>query len=426
VLKLAQQNFPDLELERTRIHSCLFAGQPYREKDFNHLMSKLLKCLERFIILREWESDEHGQLKYALEASRRRQLRKNFAAFSRRVATQTKVGQSADYLRHYQTTKIAQQYLVDQGKRAEDPYLQHTADWLDLFYVCEKLKLSCSMIARQQVTNESFRVGFANENPTTWPGSKQVQQLAHLYLASLHMLQAEGKPEIFTSFMAQIRSLAPQLSLSEVRELYNHAAFYCTQHIRKGHINFAPLLFDLYQEGIQKGYLLERGTLSPWIYKNITKLGLGLKQFDWVQWFIENYSQYLPKDHQEDALNFNRADLHYYRGEHDEAMLLLHEVEFSDTFYKLGSKEMLIKIYFEKQETEALFAILNSFRIMLLREKGINQQVKSAYLNFIRWCRENYQLKLRPDEERRHKLAQKIRATNSLTSRKWLLEQLND
>ena len=68
---------------------------------------------------------------------------------------------------------------------------------------------------------------------------------------------------------------------------------------------------DLYIEGIKNNILLENGQISPWTYKNVVKLGLGLKRFEWVESFVREYSQYLSAREREDAYHFNLADLFF-------------------------------------------------------------------------------------------------------------------
>jgi hypothetical protein len=105
--------------------------------------------------------------------------------------------------------------------------------------------------------------------------------------------------------------------------------------------------------------LLERGQISPWTFKNMVKLGLGLQQYDWVENFVRNYSEKLEANKRTDAYHFNLADLFYHRKNYDEALIHLNQVEFSDIHYQLGAKVMLLKIYFETDATEAFLSLVS-------------------------------------------------------------------
>ena len=82
-------------------------------------------------------------------------------------------------------------------------------------------------------------------------------------------------------------------------------------------------------------------------------------------------------------MNYNLVDLYYYKKELGKALEYLHKVEYSDVFYALNSKEMLLKIYYEMNEEEALHNLLASFRIYLKRNKLISDNIRLPYQNFI-------------------------------------------
>lgn len=81
---------------------------------------------------------------------------------------------------------------------------------------------------------------------------------------------------------------------------------------------------------------------------------------------------------------------------------------------------MLIKIYYETQETEALLALLSSFKIYLQRNKVINQHIREAYHNFLRYTERL--LKATPPST--EKLQHQINQIKILNDRSWLLRQI--
>ncbi|MFT4665437.1 MAG: hypothetical protein ACI8YQ_002556 [Polaribacter sp.] len=68
-------------------------------------------------------------------------------------------------------------------------------------------------------------------------------------------------------------------------------------------------------------------------------------------------------------------------------MQLLTKVEYDDLFLNLGSKLILLKIYFETKEWDALDSLLSSFKIFLYR-KTVMEYHKDNYQNITDLTRE--------------------------------------
>lgn len=150
----------------------------------------------------------------------------------------------------------------------------------------------------------------------------------------------------------------------------------------------------------------------------MVKLGLGLRRFDWVVDLVENYANRLPISDRSDAYHFTMADIYYHQQDYDAALDYLNQTEFSDIYYALGAKVMLIKIYHETDAVDPLLSLLFSFKVYLQRNQKISNATKDAYLNFIRFVD---QLQAGRDTD---KIRSRIQKAKALTDRNWLLKQL--
>ena len=88
----------------------------------------------------------------------------------------------------------------------------------------------------------------------------------------------------------------------------------------------------------------------------------------------------------------------------------------------LHAKTMLVKMYYELDEGNALDSLLGSMRTYLQRKKVLSYH-KTNYKNIISLTKK--MLRVNPFErEQKEKLKTEIEATSPLTERRWLLEQL--
>ena len=237
------------------------------------------------------------------------------------------------------------------------------------------------------------------------------------------VLQTQEKPQETKHFF-ELKQLLKKHSRifpeAELRELYSYAINYCLRRVNVGEQNFLKELFSLYKETLRSGLLLENGQISFWSYKNITGVALRLREFEWVEKFIRNYNSMLAEEFRENALHYNLAELNFYKRDFDKTMTHLNKVEFSDIYYSFDTKKMMMKIYFEKDEIDALLSLMASFRVFIKRNHSVSEANKLAYENFISIINQF----LKHEQQRSApELLEAIQNLKPLADRNWLQEQ---
>lgn len=394
---------------------------PQREIGRHHVNQychQLLRLGVRFLAQRAYETEEKKTEYYHLLGCQRTGLDKIRCGQLRRSRKRTLARPAAcpnDEARQYRLFALEHDRFTAAEQRTADPHLQATTDALDRFYLAEKLKLSCNMLNGKLAIGADYEIRFPRADADLNPELFSPHDPASLYARAYALLRTEDRADLLDDYLQAVQSAAARIAPAEITELLNHAINYCARQIRAGRRPFVARLLKLYQDCLATGLLLTDGQLSPWNYKNMVKLGLGLSHFDWVETVVNDYWHRLPPDQRADAYHFSLADLAYHRKDHDRALAFLNRTEFSDIHYALGSKVMLIKIYYETGAEEALRSLLFSFKIYLRRNRKIGAATRGAYLNFVRFTEAVLR---RGDQE---KLRARIQRAKSLTDRGWLL-----
>lgn len=421
--KISSKGFSPKGLDRYQLYQRLFPKSDYNEKHLNYLSSQLLKLAERYIGISSFEKaavlPEYFQLHYFVDQRLEKHYQYNMSQAQRKLENAR--DDTEQYLyQKYLLADLREKHFSSLKQRRFDENLQQAADSFDQFYLFKKLYLLCAMLDRQNVVTPSYKAQFIPEIQSILqqhkfddPAIKTLEQL-------LLSLTAEDTAHHFGQLRSYLGQYSHLFSPAMLRDLYFSIINFCIRKIRFGEKDYATALMSIYQEGIEKGVLFEDGYLSPWTFKNLVKLGIGLKAYDWTKTFIAEYAPKLPPHMQEDALHFNLADLYYALRDYDQAQIHLRQVEFSDVQYSFGAKLTLTKIYYETGQTEALYSLLSSFKIFLQRKKLITKDVKKPYLNFIQYVHRLE--KAKPDQL--VSLEEKINSTEMLTARSWLLGQL--
>ena len=421
--KLAAKGFPVHSVSREELFAKILPDQRYDEKQLNYMSSQLLKLIERFISISRFEGagilPDYFQLQYCIDHRLEKHYQYAMKAAKKKLEKGEK-GNEQYFYQEYLLADLREKHFSSLKERRYDPALQEAADYLDQYYLFKKLYHLCAMLDRQHVVTPSYDAHFMEDIQLMVQDLPFDSPAIHTLEKLLLSLRAPSEPDHFRQLRDLLRQHGDYFSESMLRYLYFSVINFCIRKVRYGEKSYANELMSIYQEGIQKGVLFEDGYLSPWTFKNLVKLGIGLKEYMWTESFIAEYAQKLPPHMRQDALHFNLADLYYALRDYAKAQLHLRQVEFSDVQYSFGAKLTLIKIYFETDQEEALHSLLSSFKIFLQRKKLITKEVKMPYLNFIRFVNKIY----KAGTSELDSLKLEIQDTEMLTARSWLLQQL--
>ncbi len=423
-LKKIAPQFSPKKLKRETAYKAVFPNKKYDYKHLNYIMSFLLKLAEVYIGLKKYHSKK-TIIKYdILEACIDRKLDKSYLNIYRRATEELESRPYRDtnfYYEKHLLAEVENRYFGQKNVRQFNERLQETTDNFDRYYLAKKLQLTCEMLSRKKFLSGDYQSNMLEELQNYLQKFPYEDvPIIRVYFTILKTLTEEKNIEHFEKLKTHLANYFNLFERDEMKEIYLHTINYCIRKIRQKEEGFVEEALNLYMNGIETKLLFEGDFLSPWTYNNIIKLGLRLGRYDWTESAIKTYHTTLEESFRANALNYTLADLYYHKQNSDKALLYLREVEFSDIFFALDAKVMLLKIYFEKSEKEAFNSLIISFKTYLKRNKLISDTMRDTYLNFIYLITQLDKNQLTPIPN----LRTKIINTEMLTERKWLLEKL--
>ena len=422
-LKKIAPKFSEKKIDRNVVYQSLFPQKKYDDKHFKYLMSFLLKLAEKYVGLKAYQNQKLLPDFHILESFIDRNLEKHFQQNYQKAASQFNTPTKSNtnfYYHQYLLADISNQHFLSQKIRKYDTRLQSASDYLDLFFLAKKLKYSCEILDRHQSISGEYSIGMFDEISDYLESNNfDAHPTINIYYHILKILSSKNTGHFFEKLKELLFDNFDDITKDEMQTMYFLTINFCVRKVRQGEKKYVEELLLLYEKGIETQILFDNEFLSPWTYKNVVKLGLGLNKFDWTENFIHKYNSSLPEPFQKDALQFNLADLYYYKNDLDKALEHLRNVEFSDIYYTLGAKVILLKIYFELNEQEALLSLLASFNIYLKRNKLISNEIIQTYQNFVKIL--NILNRRKPKDF--EKLESLINDTPLLVSKNWLIKQ---
>jgi len=419
-----KNNHSKLALNKKDAFKAAFPSEIYEDNRLGYVMNSLLNLAEQFLSVEHLFKHENQLRRKVLTEYSKRKLEKHFDFLLHKSLKELeKTPLDTEWLLdRFQFSEIKLAHFTDKKVRRFDPSIKEAHEALNDYYYVKLLKSSCSLLNWEVVVSGDFSLSELSK--------KIIHELKNVIQPNSPLLEIYLK--IFQSFseesqdssvhFKELRKLMKNyehiIAKDEMQEIYLYAINFCARKIRKGEHEYTSLMLDIYYKGIKSGVLFENNHLSHWTYTNVVKLGLMQKKFEWTEKFIHQHKTDLAPKFYSDAFYFNLADLYFHKGFFGEVLTELNKLQFSDTYYKLGSRMIQIKTYYETGEMETLLSLLASFTIFLKRDKNISSGHKNTCLNF---CRLLHQI-LKDKQKKRDKLLEDIKTTQPLAERAWLLK----
>lgn len=413
--------------EPEMIWKVLFPDQPYKDLKLRHLRSELLRLVEGFLAIREIRKREQLMQTQLLIALRKKKAGALYEFTWRKVMRrQDDGGRGSDfYLDRYLIQSEHNIYLEHRSQRSGATHLQATVDGLDTFYLFSKLKYSCTILNNRKVVDVDYENLLLEEilSHLRKRNYDHIPGIA-IYFRIYEMLTEPHLDIHFSQLKQLLAAHIDTFTKSEARDMFAFALNHCIGRINKGQSDYLGEILELYQQGLDQEILIENGQISPWDYKNIVVVGLRREEFAWTETFIRTYKEKIPESFRENAYTYNLAKFYFYKHEYSQVLKLLQQVEYEDVFYNLDSKVMLLKVYYEMEEIEALDSLIDSFRTFLGRNKLISAHHRRNYLNLTRFVKKLSRVNQK-DAEKLNLLRKEIEATEQVADIDWLRGKLD-
>jgi hypothetical protein len=246
--------------------------------------------------------------------------------------------------------------------------------------------------------------------------------IATQYYNYLIELEPEEETHYF-AFKDLLFQLSDDTNSINLQHLYQTALNYSSRKINAGDPAYMREYLDVYRHGLAQEAVFENGALPPQHFKNSIATALRLGDFDWAWEYIQNYKDRIPKEYRDNAVNLNLATFYFYQKDYNRAMDYLRDVEYEDVTYNLNAKSMLLAIYYETDEFDALDSLFDAILAYLSRHKEIPANYKKYFRNLVSVTRKMTRI-IPGDKKAVEKLSQEVESTREIASLNWVKEKL--
>lgn len=416
------------DTEKDYIWSRVHPDEPYNDGRMRLLMSDLLKLAEEFLAHLSFSNGPVARRYHLLRELNERQQDKHFSAVMRTVQrdrSRAPIRNAEFYLDEHMLAVEQKNFAFRQkGVRSKPTDFSPAGRSLDHYYLAAKLRYLCESLSTRNVLQVEQELVLLEEviehvRHADYSGVPPIP----VYFNILMLLREEDPGPWYEGLKRNLETYGGHFPKEELWEIVTYAINHCIKRANAGETAYKKELFDWYMKALEQELPYTNEHLMHWDYKNIVTVGLGVGEYEWVRSFIEDYKGRLEAPYRKNAYTYNLARLHFETGDYDKVLRLLSKVEYEDVFYNLGAKSLLMKIYYETEETDALYSLFDSFGIFLRRNKVISDSHRTNYLNMIRFLKKLSGIPA-GESDRLERLRTEVGRSRHVSDIDWLLEQI--
>lgn len=417
-------NHLSTKTDKHEAHKYIYGSSAFNQGRLNYLSTKLYQLLKQFITVERISIADSALDDSVLKMLRKKNQKHLYQLEESIIATKFKKEKklrSIDYQKNY-LFEYERLNFYAEDSRTETKYIENLHFNLDAYYLTEKLKAACASLNQQNLykikTKQSFtellidyieKTKFHEEVP-----------LLRIYFNTFKML-LNNKKEDFVKLKRDL--LQHEFEGEEINDAYLFGLNFCIQQMNAGNPEFNKEVFEMYQTGIQKEFLLKQGKLSSITFSNIVTIGLRLKRFEEVESFIQGHNHLLSGTEKKTYYAFNLAKVYFEKGAYEKVTTLYNEKLIKEILLNIQMRILQMKAFYELKEYDLCESLIFSTD-QLLNRKGVLAYHKNVFKNFIKLFKQLLNLNSF-DKSANKKLKASIQNTEKLVDRNWLLEKVS-
>lgn len=430
-------SFNSTKLKREKLFQKVFPEEKYDYQKISDVMTYLTRVLDQFIAQRTYEKNTLLSNRIQNRAYREYNMPRRFEKkLKQELDTNYHQTNNARecYWHKYRLEDESDLFFSAKDSRTNDKSIERKTLHLDHFYFSSKLKNACEMLNRQNIVQEEYKIEFLEPILEFVESNKNALEDYPdilIYHSIYKTLQEPDNENHYSELIDLLELHSNEIYVDELRSMYDYVQNYCIKKINQGRQEYLKAIFAVYKTLLVKELIFENEILSEWDYKNIVTVATRLKEYRWAESFVEQYKDRLATKTRDNAYHYNLAALYYSEGNYEKAMRLLQSVEFTDVYYNLGGRSLLLKTYYESNETEPLYSLVDAFKIYLRRNKLISPYQYTAHMNLVKFTKKLFDISSMRYTSRKStiskhldKLKKRIDTQTDISNANWLREQV--
>lgn len=424
-IKKYYPSFENEKFSKANVFLEIYPKEKYNDARMRKLTSETMKLAQDYLGVKSFLTDEHSKGQYILAQLKDRNSDSLFETKSKELLKLLEKNKTKDY--HYYGDKyklnemIKSFYFNRERKKAItlfDDEMELLSKYFSLLFIHKFIE---RYMEKRSFTNTEFHlpyfkevISFAEEN---YSGK---ENLFDLYYTEL-LLHINGDEKYYFSLKHLKDKLSGKIRKNSLSLIYFTLTNYATEQVEKGKMNYLNELFNLHKEILKKK--ISGNIFSEFLFINIVVIALRLDEIKFAEKFIGEYKNKLNKDMRENTYNYCLASIYFSKKEYSSALEAISKTNFNLSLHKYLIKNLTLKIYYELDETNSIYSLIDSYKHTIKRDKSVPENVKALVNNYTNFVKEL--LKIKHGEKTKEDIEARIKRETT-AEKLWLISKVRE
>jgi len=438
---LVRKSAPSFEgpsLAKEKIFTKLFPGKPYNDLVMRILISDLIRLSEDYLAFTGWKRNPLQEKKFLLDELKERKLNTLYLSNFRTAGKKLETGRIDGYFffdRFDFENKLIDFLIARDKQHTTGANVLKQGEYLICFSLISILNIAHDLLTHKDVLNVSFDFNMVEEFLKRFDIAafmdylkRNAYEYSEVILIYYYMYMSYVHPDSDDYYFDMKKLIFNNLSRFTADERYNLYLILenlCISKSEHGRGDFYQECMDVYERMLtdKDNILAGRGYMQMNLFRNIFLTAVILKRHEWAGKFLNDYIQHIEPAQRQDMLNFTRAVLCFEKGDFNTALECASRINFKFFVFKFDSRILMLKAYYELQEIEPAFSLVDSFAHFVAKNKSVSEVDKTRFGRFLKFYKKLLQLSDKEDGFEVEKLKKAILKAPAVINRKWLLEK---
>jgi hypothetical protein len=422
---------PAQKLEKVTVYTKLFKGQAFVDKKLEKVMVEAHKVIRSFLLTQYYfrEENEFHQVFDFAEIIRLRGLEQRYSHLLTQLKKIMEAKQGHSTL-HFHDQFLLEYIIHNQeslhNQVRGDLNIPNTLDALEMHLHLNRLALLNVYLLQQKVANITVPNSMKERLEDPLVPERFIERSATLEINyAIFKLLAKGhnEPHDIQLLFDLLLHHENNLTADQLRDFYTYLRNICALVLMSDSEAYEvnDLLYELYKNALERGYLHYEGKLHPSHYLAISECAARSKKYEWALSFIEKHkNDIIGENESRDTYRLNLAHYLFGVGKFSECLDNIPSSS-QDVSNLLASKRLELKALYELQ-SELFPYKLDAFKMFLNRTSkkllpAARRQMNLEFNNLL------YQLAAIPpnDPKRAARFLERVKERKQTAERYWLL-----
>ncbi len=430
-LKEFAPKFNAANLTKEVIFRMVFPQVKYCDAKMRNLLSRTVKIVDSYLLYLDNEADEFGRDKRLSEVYNKRNIESEFFNYSRRLLVDLENVLQKDtnyYFNKFSLEKELYFHLKSNRKNSNE-LLKKTIFDFQNYIGLEQANIELEVNNKKQMFNHDVEI------PSIGLSQEIVSEnLNLLFLNEINQLLIEKDIQLYIKIIGNFEVQLDKLGNEESLNIYMALQNFGVRQANENFNLFGPILFKVYQIGLNSNLLIINGLIITSSYLNIVIVGLKIGAFKWTASFITNYEHLLAPKIAEPIKRFSLCNYFFISGEHEKVLDITNTYKFQKigTFRIINAKSFRIRSLFQLLKSDnSLYKLLlnhcSAFDKYIDREKSLIKKRKIMYKKFTTLLRKMAHaiINNKWDVQKKKAFKMEVEKDKNIRYRDWFLEILN-